>query len=329
LKESGLKKLLPEIENHIKNNRRITIIAGLNFGFTDPSALENLLFLFRENKRTLLYITKAETSTKIFHPKLYISKLGADYTIISGSANITNGGLVSNAECSLKIVANETDKVCQDALSFFDMLKKKQARLATDKLIEKYKLYWEKQQDAIQDSKSIPEVDEAPGRTKNYFQLKLGQENNLASYCYEHKFIGVGYHMNINFENESAKVMADFNKKYKEAFEIKNPDEKQKATIATSTIWKICKVLKEDDIIICPDENDNYLVGKVNGLYRYKEGDRLMHQREMTWFSEKTILKSHMPQEIIASINRPTIVDLNYCWDKIEALMRGEDLSKI
>lgn len=96
LRNSGLDKLIPYFDE-LKETK---IIAGTNFGITDPDALTKLYEISLANSRVLGYINKMD-SRQTFHPKMYLIKHGQKGHIIVGSSNLTDGGLIKNLECSL------------------------------------------------------------------------------------------------------------------------------------------------------------------------------------------------------------------------------------
>lgn len=157
LKQSGLNKLLPSIKKHIETNKAISIIAGQNFGLTEPKALIELYKLFKKTSNAKLYLANANKPTEVFHPKLYLFRKNDDFTILSGSANLTEGGLQTNIECSLLIKANRNDNVWKEALLFFSkVLSSGCSQEATLSIIKQYESYYEQQKQINRQAKSIP-----------------------------------------------------------------------------------------------------------------------------------------------------------------------------
>ena len=115
LKVSGLSKLIQTIKEFVKSGGQISIIAGQNFALTQPEALHTLRNLFLIYPTSKLYLAKANSATSVFHPKLYLFKSKNDCCIISGSANITEGGLTNNKETSLIADCNDNDTIWQEA----------------------------------------------------------------------------------------------------------------------------------------------------------------------------------------------------------------------
>ena len=73
LKLSGFKLIEKDIKIALKKGSKINIIVGLDFGFSEPSALHSLLDLFENNKNAHLYFAQGK-SGGVFHPKFYLFK---------------------------------------------------------------------------------------------------------------------------------------------------------------------------------------------------------------------------------------------------------------
>ncbi|GAB4161449.1 MAG: hypothetical protein Tsb0033_18880 [Winogradskyella sp.] len=162
LKMSGLNLLLPSIKKYIKNNKAITIIAGQNFGLTEPEALKVLFKLFEKKINANIYLDKADDKTKVFHPKLFLFKAKEKVTIISGSANITSGGLTSNQEVSLCIETNSNSNAWKEAKAYFNHITNEEnASLVNLMLIKRYEQFYKEQKGVRKHQKVVPEKQES------------------------------------------------------------------------------------------------------------------------------------------------------------------------
>lgn len=97
LKVSGLKPILSKLKH---KTGLCTFYVGTDYYLTEPDALKEL---FRQGHK--IFLTKKPAST--FHPKAYYFRQRSKITLLTGSANITGGGLETNFELSVLI---ETDK---------------------------------------------------------------------------------------------------------------------------------------------------------------------------------------------------------------------------
>lgn len=117
LQKSGVKKVVDYIEESKKNNTSIFVITSLNYGFTNPEALRDLIKL-----DIPCNIIHGEN----FHPKLYIfEKNDEDITIIIGYSNLSEGGLSTNYEANIILTGNISDLPIISAIEYFSYLKTK------------------------------------------------------------------------------------------------------------------------------------------------------------------------------------------------------------
>jgi HKD family nuclease len=172
LKSSGLEKVLPALKKIIKEGKGVTVIAGQHFALTEPLALRALRKLFLSPPNCKLYIDHANSSSEVFHPKLFLFRTGSQCSILSGSANVTSGGLNSNTECSILINTEIQDALWKDAISFFELLLlPERAEEASLLAISRYESFFEAQKKYNRQAKAIPK------RTKsqqdfNYIKLR-------------------------------------------------------------------------------------------------------------------------------------------------------------
>lgn len=93
----GISALSPYIKEAKKNGVKIKVILGVDQKGTSKEALEEVLSW---NVDAKIYHTQA---SNIFHPKIYLFENEDIFTMIVGSNNLTEMGLVKNIECSLLI----------------------------------------------------------------------------------------------------------------------------------------------------------------------------------------------------------------------------------
>ncbi len=158
LKVSGLKLLLPALNKHIKANKPLEIIAGQNFGLTEPIALKTILELCNNKLNANLYLDKAENKQSVFHPKIFLFKHKNKGIIISGSANITNGGLVTNEEFSICMEVDISSSQWNEALAYFKQITDtKNADLMSLVLLNRYEQFYNEQKKARIKQKVVPD----------------------------------------------------------------------------------------------------------------------------------------------------------------------------
>lgn len=157
LKTSGLNNLIKPFKAFLKNGGQLTLVVGRNFALTEPNALHELRNLFKNFPPSKLFLAKANAATNVFHPKLYLFKSQKDCCVISGSANITRGGLIDNKETSLIADCKENDTIWKDAKNYFDtLLNSENSDEATRIVIKQYETFFEQQKQYNKKAKPIP-----------------------------------------------------------------------------------------------------------------------------------------------------------------------------
>ena len=125
----------------------------------------------------------------------------------------------------------------------------------------------------------------------------LGRGSMYAEEAKEGNFIGTDFDIDQDLSKSLPENWRDFNKQFIPVW-LKNHPEKTKvaAGLACGALWTVSKGILKDDIVLSPDGNGTYMVGKVTGDYEYKPGKTLYHRREVQWFT--TLDRSAMSQEM-------------------------------
>lgn len=156
LKQTGLDLVLPALKKQIKSGSSVQIIAGQNFGLTDPGALHILYNLFKDSKTCSLHLSKTDNSY-VFHPKLSIFRKGGKGYVLVGSANLTSGALNRNVEASILLELKVTDQVWLDSSSFFStLLSGENSEPATLLALKRYESFFNSQKELNRRLRSIP-----------------------------------------------------------------------------------------------------------------------------------------------------------------------------
>ena len=157
VKITGLNLLFPYIKKHIEKGKIIKIISGQNFGLTEPDALKKLHVLFFKKPNAILYLDKAISKSAVFHPKIFMFKKGNNGIIISGSANITKGGLVNNQESSIVINTNTDSPTWKDSNNYFtEITSAENADVVGYMIINRYEQFFNEQFNLIKLQKASP-----------------------------------------------------------------------------------------------------------------------------------------------------------------------------
>lgn len=154
LKNAAVTMLLP----YFKKPIQFKIIAGYNFGITDPDALTLLRVQADRSSLISSYLVNMNLK-RVFHPKLYLIKDQEHCHIITGSANMTNGGLSVNNELSIYYRCTEDDPMWLSSLAYFtDCISTAKADLLSDRIIAIYRDYHKKQKKIRVQAEEFPDV---------------------------------------------------------------------------------------------------------------------------------------------------------------------------
>lgn len=142
----GVDLLWKDLEKALDGGMTARFVVGLDFYQTQPDALYGLQSLvdYYKKGQVSLHIS-ADNKSSVFHPKVYVFKYSDDTCrVVSGSANLTCGGLVGNHEISLfyecetgeegEEILNQLDKM------FLNLQKTGEIVQATDELLAEYEV---------------------------------------------------------------------------------------------------------------------------------------------------------------------------------------------
>ncbi|MCX5699064.1 MAG: phospholipase D-like domain-containing protein [Candidatus Omnitrophica bacterium] len=104
LKYSGIRVIEKSLNQCLKNNGSVEIIAGLDFKTTDPQSMHFLIQLQKSTPNLKFYCygdKEANKTNIVFHPKIYLFQGKKESTGIVGSTNLTGGGLMTNFEANV------------------------------------------------------------------------------------------------------------------------------------------------------------------------------------------------------------------------------------
>ena len=159
----------------------------------------------------------------------------------------------------------------------------------------------------------------------------LGRQHKYFNECYDNKYVGVGFDIEVDLKNDLPDNWRDFNKKYIPIYLNKNP-EKSKVTagLACGAIWTVSKGMNLGDILLCPDGQRNYKVGKISGDYFYDASiPSLLHRRSVEWLPV-SINRDDMSQELKNSTGSiGTVSDISKYSSEIDKFIGGESPIKI
>ncbi len=123
-KGSGVSRLLDSFRRVLSDGGELRVVYGLDFHITDPQAIEQFRRLADDYPSTVIHRAYSEWGlalSQAFHPKLYIcTGATGDAQVLTGSSNLTQGGLWDNFEVNTVITGTSDDPVILHAYSIFD-----------------------------------------------------------------------------------------------------------------------------------------------------------------------------------------------------------------
>lgn len=155
LKMSGLNLIMDTLKIFLSNNGELHIIAGQNFGLTEPEALSCIFDLLKNYSKSKLYLYKVESADCIFHPKMYLFESKNGGKIILGSANMTKGGISTNNEVSICLDCELDSEIWKQSVFTFNAYIAN-SEFATLKTIRQYKKFYNKQRENNRAAMAVP-----------------------------------------------------------------------------------------------------------------------------------------------------------------------------
>ena len=159
----------------------------------------------------------------------------------------------------------------------------------------------------------------------------LGKQHKYFNECYDNKYVGVGFDIEIDLKNDLPDNWREFNKKYIPFYLNKNPDKsKVTAGLACGAVWTVSKGMNIGDILLCPDGLRNYKIGKISGNYFYDATiPSLLHRRSVEWLPV-SVSRDEMSQELKNSTGSiGTVSDISKYSIEIDKFIDGDSPIKI
>ncbi len=164
----------------------------------------------------------------------------------------------------------------------------------------------------------------------NYYQVRLGRGARFVEKCLADGFIGVDYDIEVDLTGRLPDAWRDFNDEFIPIYLESHPDKsKVAAGLACGAIWTVCRGIEEEDIVLCPDGDRAYRVGRVKGGYMYHPEGPLPHRRPVEWLN-KVIDRVDMSEALRGSTGTPnTTTNLEKYAEEIETLLGGVSARKL
>jgi hypothetical protein len=165
-------------------------------------------------------------------------------------------------------------------------------------------------------------------KMKRYYKIMLGEKRMYADLCRKDEFIGAYYLITEDLSNilvdDKDLTIDEIKKTYKEYNKGKD-----KIGFVCGQLWKVCKGINIDDIVISPDSTGDYYIGKIVSNYYFVDGDVLPHRRKVEWFPNKIERKKMSDELKKATKSLGTVTDITKYTNEIEALLKGNNVLPI
>lgn len=165
---------------------------------------------------------------------------------------------------------------------------------------------------------------------RNYYKIRLGNKGQAATECRAGGFVGADYGLKEDLTGRLPDDWRAFNKEFAPIYLQSHPDKSRIAAgLACGSIYVVSKGMEVGDVVLCPTDSGDCLVGEVSGDYYYRPGETLPHRRPVRWY-DVAIERSRMSEELRSSMgSRGTHSKLTKHAAEIESLLKGQRPAQI
>ncbi len=129
----GLSLIEAPLRRCLKRGGFAEFLVGLDLSVTEPDALRILFNMAEAEQNVRCFCFTKLGPAAAYHPKLYIANSESEATIVVGSSNLTEGGLVRNIEVNVLIQAGLNEEIVSDTFAVYNRLKFHPHRVEPDK----------------------------------------------------------------------------------------------------------------------------------------------------------------------------------------------------
>lgn len=159
---------------------------------------------------------------------------------------------------------------------------------------------------------------------KNYYRIMLGKKSVHAALCFTENFIGADFDIPQDLTGKLSEEWRAFNREFIPIYLARHAGKsKISAGLACGALWTVSRGINKGDIVLCPDGEGRYRVGKVMSDYFYQAGGVLPHRRSVQWFGQ-ALERGAMSEALRNSAGSiGTVSDISGHRDEIEKLLRS------
>jgi restriction system protein len=165
---------------------------------------------------------------------------------------------------------------------------------------------------------------------KEYFRAILGAGGTHAEACFSEGWIGADHCAAFDLATSLPPEWEGFKTKFSEVY-LKTQPGKSKiaAGLAAGVLFRVCRGMKEGDLILASAGMGNYRLAEVVGPYFYKPGATLPHRRKVHWLDIR-LTSADLSDGLRASAGATTaIIRLTEHGAELEQIAAGNRVPRI
>lgn len=160
---------------------------------------------------------------------------------------------------------------------------------------------------------------------QSYYRVRLGAGAIFAAECFKENFIGVHWGFKEDLTGQFGESWKDFNARFRPIYLERNPGRTMVAAgLACGMLWTFGAGMSIGDVVMCPDENNDFMFGEVTSDYYCVPDGNLPQRRRVKWFPGRA-KRSEVSESLKRSTNGPgTIVEVDGYADEIARIIGRE-----
>lgn len=160
--------------------------------------------------------------------------------------------------------------------------------------------------------------------SRRYWKVMLGPGSSLAQDCIGNGYVGAHYGATADLSSRLTADFRAFNDAFIPEFIERNPGKSRVAAgRAGGQLWTTCDGMAIGDVVISPDGNNGYSVGRVDGKYHFVAGSDLPHRRPIDWLRHQ-ITPDSLSDEIRRTMGfAGTICELTDHGSELDSIIGG------
>lgn len=161
--------------------------------------------------------------------------------------------------------------------------------------------------------------------SRSYYRVRLGEGGSHAAECYEGEFIGVHWGFKEDLTGQFGDDYRAFNARYRPVFMARYPEKTIVAAgLACGMLWTFGRQISVGDIVMCPDANNDFMLGEISSDYYCVPDGVLPQRRRVKWFPGRT-KRTELSEALWKSARGPgTVVVIDDYGEEIERILSND-----